>query len=136
MSTLHGQKPLSLLWHPGTCCERLSKEHVGSLQGSRRQDHPRIHIVVQAFWCGPEKRLSSPRDYAQPEDCAELPHAETTLLGASALFNPDSFLLSLTTDMLPSVILKSLVDSGSSDSFIDAAFVQTQHRPTYGVPPI
>ena len=32
--------------------------------------------------------------------------------------------------------LKSLVDSGSSDSFIDSAFVQTQHLPAYNIPPI
>ena len=38
--------------------------------------------------------------------------------------------------MLPNIILKSLMDSGSSDSFIDAAFVQTQHLPTYGILPI
>src|SRR6266481_2782743 len=114
----------------------MSKEHVSSLHGSCRQDHPRIRFVVQAFRLRPEKRLSSPWDYARPEDCAELPRAETTLLGASALSNPDSFLLSLTTDTLPNVILKSLMDSGSSDSFIDAMFVQTQHLPTYGIPPI
>ena len=38
--------------------------------------------------------------------------------------------------MLPNMILKSLVDSRSSDSFIDAAFVQTQHLPTYAILPI
>src|SRR6266481_1320013 len=54
----------------------------------------------------------------------------------TALSNPDSFLLSLTTNMLPNMILKSLVDSRSSDSFIDAVFVQTQHLPTYGILPI
>src|SRR5882672_1241478 len=32
--------------------------------------------------------------------------------------------------------LKSLVDSGSSDSFIDSAFVQTQHLPAYNILPI
>src|SRR6266481_3623675 len=37
--------------------------------------------------------------------------------------------------MLPNVILKSLVDSRLSDSFIDATFVQTQHLPTYGILP-
>src|SRR6266481_6443085 len=114
----------------------MSKERVGSLQGSCHQDHPRIRFVVQAFRHGPKKRLSSPRDYTRPEDRAELPRTETTLLGASALSNPDSFLLTLTTDMLPNVILKSLVDSRSSNSFIDAAFVQTQHLLTYGIPPI
>src|SRR6266481_7889815 len=121
MSTSHGQKHLSLLWHPGTCHKGMPKEHVSSLQGSRRQD-PRIHFVVQASWRGPKKILSSPWDYAQPKDCTGLPHAETTLLGTSVLSNPDSFFLSLTTNMLPNMILKSLVDSGSSDSFIDAAF--------------
>jgi len=34
------------------------------------------------------------------------------------------------------MVLKSLVDSGSSDSFIDSVFVQTQHLPAYGIPPI
>src|SRR6266481_1586586 len=68
--------------------------------------------------------------------CTELPHAETTLLGTSTLSNLDSFLLSLTTDTLPNVILTSLMDSRSSNSFIDATFVQTQHLPTYGIPPI
>ncbi len=38
--------------------------------------------------------------------------------------------------MLPNMILKSLVDSGSSDSFIDSTFVQTEHLPTYGILPI
>src|SRR6266481_9370491 len=113
MSTPYGQKPLSLLWCPGTCRERLSQEHIGSLQGLCHQDHPRIRFIVQAFRLGPEKILSSPQDYTQPEDCAELPRVETTLLGASALSNPDSFLLSLTTDTLPNVILKSLIDSRS-----------------------
>src|SRR5882724_2801266 len=45
-------------------------------------------------------------------------------------------MLSLTTDSLPSTTLKSLVDSGSSNSFIDLAFVKTQHLLAYGIPPI
>src|SRR5882724_615821 len=45
-------------------------------------------------------------------------------------------MLSLTTDSLPSTTLKSLVDSGSSNSFIDSAFIKTQHLPAYGIPPI
>src|SRR5882672_3941688 len=32
--------------------------------------------------------------------------------------------------------LKSLVDSGSSNSFIDSAFIQTQHLPAYNILPI
>jgi len=34
------------------------------------------------------------------------------------------------------MVLKSLVDSGSSNSFIDSAFVQTQHLPAHNIPPI
>src|SRR5882724_2764171 len=34
------------------------------------------------------------------------------------------------------MVLKSLVDSGASDSFIDSAFVQTQHLPAHNIPPI
>ena len=34
------------------------------------------------------------------------------------------------------MVLKSLVDSRSSDSFIDSAFVQTQHLPAHNIPPI
>jgi len=59
------------------------------------------------------------------------------LLSMHPLFsNPDSLTLSLTSDTLPNMVLKSLVDSGSSDSFIYSVFVQTQHLPAYGIPPI
>src|SRR5882724_2624384 len=34
------------------------------------------------------------------------------------------------------MVLKSLMDSRSSDSFIDSVFVQTQYLPAYGIPPI
>src|SRR5882672_2792606 len=66
----------------------------------------------------------------------ELPHAKFITLNASTLSNPHSLTLSLTSDTLHDMILKSLVDSGSSNSFIDSVFVQTQHLPTYGIPPI
>jgi len=75
------------------------------------------------------KRLSSPQDFAQPEDCVELPHAKFFTLNTSALSNPDSLTLSLTSDTL-------LTDPKSlgiliSDSLINSVFVQTQHLPTY-----
>src|SRR5882724_1860142 len=55
---------------------------------------------------------------------------------ASGTDHDNSLTLSLTSDTLPDMVLKSLVDSGSSDSFIDSVFVQTQHLPAYGIPPI
>jgi len=45
-------------------------------------------------------------------------------------------MLSLTTDSLLNITLKSLVDSGSSDSFIDSAFVHTWNLQAYGISPI
>jgi len=50
------------------------------------------------------------------------------------LFKPWLTHTSLTSDTLPNMVLKSLVDSGSSDSFNDSVFVQTQHLPAYGIP--
>ena len=54
----------------------------------------------------------------------------------SALSNPDSLILSLSSDTLPNVSLVSLVDSGSSESFIDLTFVNIHHLLTCGIPPI
>src|SRR5882724_2413294 len=45
-------------------------------------------------------------------------------------------ILFLTSENLPDMVLKSLVDYGSSNSFIDSVFVQTQHLPAYGILPI
>src|SRR5882724_10826618 len=64
------------------------------------------------------------------------PCVKFLILNASALSNPDSLTIPLTSDTLPNTTLKSLVDSGSSDSFIDSAFVQTQHLSAYNIPPI
>src|SRR5882724_8307359 len=80
--------------------------------------------------------MSNPQDSIQLEDCVKLHHVSTVTLYTSTLSNPNSLILSLTTNSLPSTTLKSLVDSGSSDSFIDSAFVKTQHLPAYGIPPI
>ena len=45
-------------------------------------------------------------------------------------------MLSLTSDKLPDMIIKSLVDSRSSNYFINSAFIQTKHLPAYGIPPV
>src|SRR5882724_150490 len=82
------------------------------------------------------KRISDPQDSTQLEDCIELHCASKVTLHASTLSNTNSLTLSLTTDFLPNTTLKSLVDSGSSKSFIDSAFIHTWHLPTYGIPPI
>src|SRR5882724_6013832 len=70
------------------------------------------------------------------EDCVKTHCQSTVTLYASTLSNPNSLTLPLTTDSLPNTILNSLVDSGSSDSFINLAFVKTRHLPAYGILPI
>src|SRR5882724_3989257 len=82
------------------------------------------------------KRISDPQDSTQLEDCIELHCASKVTLHASTLSNTNSLTLSLTTDSLPNTTLKSLVDSGSSNSLIDLAFIHTWHLPAYGIPPI
>src|SRR5882724_9614515 len=80
--------------------------------------------------------MSDTQNPVQLEDCVKTHCASTVTLYASTLSNPDSLTLPLTTDSLLNMILNSLVDSGSSDSFINSAFVKTRHLPAYGVPPI
>src|SRR5882724_6518781 len=80
--------------------------------------------------------MSDSQNPIQLEDCIKLHCASTITLYASTLSNPDSLTLSLTTNSLLNTTLKSLVDSGSSNSFIDSAFVKTRHLPAYGIPPI
>src|SRR5882724_7245531 len=80
--------------------------------------------------------MSDTQNPIRLEDCIKLHCASTITLYASTLSNPDSLTLSLTTNSLLNTTLKSLVDSGSSNSFIDSAFVKTRHLPAYGIPPI
>jgi len=62
---------------------------------------------ICVFWHRFEKTEQS-LNSAQPEDCIELPHAKTLTLNASALSNPDSLTLFLTSNTLPDMVLKSL----------------------------
>src|SRR5882724_9989512 len=80
--------------------------------------------------------MSDPQNPIQLEDCVKLHHASTITLYASTLSNPDLRMLFLTTDSLWNTTLKSLVESGSSNSFIDSAFVKTRQLPAYLIPPI
>jgi len=80
--------------------------------------------------------MSDTQNPVQLEDCVKTHCASTVTLYMSTLSNPDSLTLPLTTNSLPNMILNSLVDSGSSNSLIDSAFIKTRHLPAYGIPPI
>ena len=101
------------------CAAKLAKESASTSKASASDS---------------KKDLSNPQDYAQPEDCAELPHVKIVTLSTSTLLNPDSLILSLTSNSLLSLDLMSLVDSGSSNSFIDSAFISTNHLSTTQIP--
>src|SRR5882724_1766224 len=80
--------------------------------------------------------MSDTQNPVRLEDCVKTHCASTVTLYMSTLSNPNSLTLPLTTDSLLNMTLNSLVDSGSSYSFIDSAFVKTRHLPAYGIPPI
>src|SRR5882724_1687936 len=80
--------------------------------------------------------MSDTQNPIRLEDCIKTHCASTVTLYVSTLSNPDSLTLPLTTYFLLNMILNSLVDSGSSDSFINLAFVKTRHLPAYCIPPI
>src|SRR5882724_3020413 len=80
--------------------------------------------------------MSDSQNPIQLEDCIKTHCASTITLYMSTLSNPDSLTLPLTTNSLLNTTLKSLVDSGSSNSFINLEFVKTRHLPAYGIPPI
>ena len=114
----------------------MSEKHFRCRESSCSLDYSRTRVNFDSKIFGIEKRLSNSWDYAQPEDCAELPRVKIVTLSTSTLYDQDSLILSLVSDSIPDMILKSLVDSGSSDSFIDSDFVRTQHLPTRNIPPI
>jgi len=91
---------------------------------------PHLHLI----WA--QERLSNPQNSTWPKDCIELPHANSVTFNTTALSNPDLLTLSLTSDTPADMILESLVDSGSSDCFINSTFIQTQHVSIYGILPI
>src|SRR5882724_7696974 len=80
--------------------------------------------------------MSDTQNPIQLEDCVKTHCASTVTLYGSTLSNPNSLTLPLTTNSLPNTILNSLVDHGSSDSFINLESVKTQHLPAYGILPI
>ena len=83
--------------------------------------------------------MCSPLSSAQAEGCVTHTCAQEILrLNASALSDPNSFRLSLSSDKLSdsTIPLIALVDSGSTHCFIDNKLVQNYVSDSYPVPPI
>src|SRR5271155_711361 len=85
-----------------------------------------------------EKSLSSPHASAQTEDCV-MPccaHTEEIRLNASALSDPNSLRIPLSSDLTSPSVITALVDSGSTHCFVDSNFAHIHNIPLTSIPPI
>src|SRR6266481_3387196 len=81
--------------------------------------------------------MGSPPDDTPIEGCVGQLHAQTTVrLNASATSSPDALMIPVTSESTKDLILPSLVDSRSSDSFIDSCVVEIHHLAAYTIPPV
>src|SRR6266481_1555448 len=79
--------------------------------------------------------MSSPPNDAPIEGCVRQLHAQTTVrLNASATSSPNSLMIPATSESTKDLVLPSLVDSGSSDLFIDSCIVERHHLAAYTIP--
>src|SRR3979490_3195503 len=93
------------------CCKRTSRFHDGQ-QIARQKEFQRQDSL------GFKKFLSSPPTPAPTEGCTEPIGALTELcLNASALSNPNSLTLRLTSELIPNKHISMLIDSGSLPRF-------------------
>ena len=87
-----------------------------------------------------KKRLSSPHNSVQVEDCINPSCApqESCYLNASALSDPNSLHIPLTSSLVSNseIPISTLIDSGSSHCFIDTFFCTEYKIPLQSIPPI
>ena len=82
-----------------------------------------------------KKRLSSPLASTQPEDCIIPSSAtmEAVHLNVSALSDPNSLCVLLTSTSIPDSVITALIDSGSTHCFVDSKFACTHNLPLTSV---
>src|SRR6266481_4812062 len=79
--------------------------------------------------------MSSPPNDTPTEGCVGQLHAQTTVqLNTSTTSSPDALIIPFTSKSTKDLILPSLVDSGSSDSFIDSHVMERHHLAVYTIP--
>jgi hypothetical protein len=133
MTTSFRSEPLSLLWKDRSCCEGLSEIH--RCQGSRRQCYRELQLRSNSY--GVKKLGSNPPAPASDQGCVDPIGASAELhLNASALSSPHSLILLLTSDLVPSTLIQTLVDSGSTHCFLDSAFTSVHKLRTTPIPPM
>ena len=79
--------------------------------------------------------MGSPPNDAPTEGCVRQLCAQTTIwLNASVTSSPDALIIPVTSELTKGLVLPSLVDSGSLDSFIDSCVVERHHLAVYTIP--
>ena len=80
--------------------------------------------------------VSSLQHPTPPGGCISPVRAQTTITLNASITTPDALIIPVTSKSIPDTRLMSLVDSGSSDSFIDSGFVEKHHLAVYTIPTI
>ena len=104
---------------------------------SHRSPSPhRHHPVAGILLGGGEKRLSSLQPPTPPGGCISSVCAQTIITLNASITTPDALIIPVTSETIPDTQLMSLVDLGSSDSFVDLGFVEKHHLAVYTIPAI
>ena len=78
--------------------------------------------------------MSSPQHSTLIEDCIELTGAPMEpQLNASALYNPNSLMITLNSDLLLTTDIRTLIDSGSTHCFLNSTTVLKHQLHTYKI---
>ena len=81
--------------------------------------------------------MSSPLNSTPTEDCIKPTGAPMEpRLNASALYNPNSLTISITSDHIPNTPIRTLIDSGSTHCFLDTSVTSKHNLRTYNINPI
>ena len=80
--------------------------------------------------------MSSLQPPAPPGGCVSSICAQTIVTLNASITTPDTLIIPVMSETIPDTQLMSLVDSGSSDSFIDLGFVEKHHLAAYTIPTI
>ena len=81
--------------------------------------------------------MSSPQHSTLIEDCVELTGAPMEpRLNASTLYNPNSLMITLNSDLLPTTDIHTLIDSRSTHCFLNSATILKHQLRTYKINPI
>ena len=81
--------------------------------------------------------MSSPQHSAPIEDCVKLTSAPMEpSLNTSTLYNPNSLMITLNSDLLLTIDIHTLIDSGSTHCFLNSATILKHQLHTYQINPI